>query len=465
MQSQIPIYQPPPLPQPQGLINSPGEVYRYYQDYFTNFLSSLTDYMQSVATLANTGSQGFGPDLTSANDVVVSAYQHRVTGTNTIQNLNFPPGLTASHVTLVSQNGFGLTTGGNIAIAKQLRPDQAIMMNYNPVSNMWFPISTIQDLADVPDNPALLRFAVAAIDAIGKALIDFTQTGHLGPTLANFFDASASWASLHAYAIPTFINDSNGNAQQLVVAGTSGNSVPTWSTTVGGVTTDGSAQWTMVGTASWRRLTGVNTGNQATDSSINNVSAVKILLGGLTVAASNGASEILIKGGASVAYLRMQSNDATPAEMRFENTSAVVKSKISGNSAGDLFIIPEVDNASFLQLGITIPSNKRWASIIGRSAGGVTLEGYSAATSVTLGSSLITLSGQRADVVIGGASVGDIVNTGNNAGDFYIRDFDSIRIRGDFAINATVGATLAAWKLRIEDNTGTLLGFIPLYTS
>jgi hypothetical protein len=43
----------------------------------------------------------------------------------------------------------------------------------------------------------------------------------------------------------TAIKDSNGNIQILTTYGTTGNVQPTWSTTIGATTTDGSAVWTM----------------------------------------------------------------------------------------------------------------------------------------------------------------------------------------------------------------------------
>jgi phage tail sheath protein FI len=55
-----------------------------------------------------------------------------------------------------------------------------------------------------------------------------------------------SWTASHAYTAGSLILDVNGNTQRCVTAGTSGTAAPTWSTVVGGSTTDGTVTWTLV---------------------------------------------------------------------------------------------------------------------------------------------------------------------------------------------------------------------------
>lgn len=55
-----------------------------------------------------------------------------------------------------------------------------------------------------------------------------------------------AWIASDAYALDTIILDSNYNLQQATVAGTSGATAPTWGTTVGSTTTDGTVTWTML---------------------------------------------------------------------------------------------------------------------------------------------------------------------------------------------------------------------------
>ena len=54
-----------------------------------------------------------------------------------------------------------------------------------------------------------------------------------------------SWTSTTAEAQGVLIVDANGNTQRCTVAGTTASSAPTWQTTLGATTTDGSATWTL----------------------------------------------------------------------------------------------------------------------------------------------------------------------------------------------------------------------------
>jgi hypothetical protein len=68
-------------------------------------------------------------------------------------------------------------------------------------------------------------------------------------------DAFAAWAAHHAYAVHNRILDSNGNIEVVTAVGTSGGTsgaaAPTWNTTAGGTTLDGTAPtqitWTNAG--------------------------------------------------------------------------------------------------------------------------------------------------------------------------------------------------------------------------
>jgi len=54
-----------------------------------------------------------------------------------------------------------------------------------------------------------------------------------------------NWAANTGYSVGQEVFDGDGNVQHCTTAGTSGSSAPTWSTTLGGATTDGSATWTL----------------------------------------------------------------------------------------------------------------------------------------------------------------------------------------------------------------------------
>ncbi|HEV2424317.1 MAG TPA: hypothetical protein VGZ29_05765 [Terriglobia bacterium] len=58
----------------------------------------------------------------------------------------------------------------------------------------------------------------------------------------------ATWTATHAYTAGQYVADATGNTvQKCTTAGTSGSSVPTFNTTVGGTTTDSAVTWTCVG--------------------------------------------------------------------------------------------------------------------------------------------------------------------------------------------------------------------------
>jgi hypothetical protein len=58
--------------------------------------------------------------------------------------------------------------------------------------------------------------------------------------------ANPNWQASHAYSVGNLIVDSNSNIQRCTTAGTSGGSAPSWSSTIGGTTTDAGAGWTCV---------------------------------------------------------------------------------------------------------------------------------------------------------------------------------------------------------------------------
>ena len=56
-----------------------------------------------------------------------------------------------------------------------------------------------------------------------------------------------SWQAGHAYTVRTEILDPNGNIQEVSTAGTSGASAPSWSTTIDALTNDGPVRWRNIG--------------------------------------------------------------------------------------------------------------------------------------------------------------------------------------------------------------------------
>jgi phage tail sheath protein FI len=79
---------------------------------------------------------------------------------------------------------------------------------------------------------------------VGTTIGDNTVTWKLIPTgTGSLFPA---WSSSQVFAVGAEILDSNGNLQRVTTAGTSGTTPPSWSTTIGGTTTDGTVTWTLV---------------------------------------------------------------------------------------------------------------------------------------------------------------------------------------------------------------------------
>lgn len=355
MQSFLFEWKPPPVPpEIQDKAPSPRKIYEFYREDRTRFQNSLIAYLHHVRELLNTGTQGFGPELTAANSITIQAYQHVVNGTGTIQYVRTVPNLPASHVTLISKDGFTLTTGGNISFGKNVKANQAVMLVWEPISKFWYPIVSVTDIGDLPNDPTGGHFSVSAIDINRRALIDFTQPGHIGQVLPQLYDYTATWQAGHAYSGTVYITDSNGNVQQLTTAGTSGGSPPTWNVTLGGSTTDGTAVWENVG--------------------------------------GSGAASIILQ---SAKYLLVETHQATPAELRFATAAGVTVSKFTkgATAATDLDLIPATDGVGTLSLGRT----NKWAAV-GIGAATADLSG-----NLTVGGKLTNYNGIA--TVAGGAPV------------------------------------------------------------
>ena len=103
-----------------------------------------------------------------------------------------------------------------------------------PQSNMWFQFQ---------DNSAFGGDLEA-----GKTLVDY-MNNRKDPRRAAYLCplSDGSWVKATAYAVDDQVGDPNSNLQQVTTAGTSGATQPTWNTTVGGTTTDGTVTWTNEG--------------------------------------------------------------------------------------------------------------------------------------------------------------------------------------------------------------------------
>ena len=90
---------------------------------------------------------------------------------------------------------------------------------------------------------ATLTALVATLNGASTALgTNFQKVFYTGP-------AAAGWANGHAYARGDQIQDSNGNQQKCVVAGTTGGTAPAWATVYGATTADNTVTWQLTALA------------------------------------------------------------------------------------------------------------------------------------------------------------------------------------------------------------------------
>jgi hypothetical protein len=139
-------------------------------------------------------------------------------------------------------------------------------------------------------------------------------TGTTGPLAPNFnatfggitVDGSAVWQNAGKPSLPwlastvfqieSLILDKNGNFQLVTVGpGTSGATVPTWNTTVGGTTADGSLTWTNIGTGTQLATAGFGYAYSwhALDGSNSNASPITYVIGGVL---GSGTIQIEVSG-------------------------------------------------------------------------------------------------------------------------------------------------------------------------
>ncbi|HUY12401.1 MAG TPA: hypothetical protein VMX16_02070 [Terriglobia bacterium] len=119
----------------------------------------------------------------------------------------------------------------------QQKPPDALIQQY------------IDDAAGDIDASLLRRFAET---------IQQNSSGSFSGFLSGLLVASNIWQPDTSYGPAVLALDSNGNPQLAFVAGTSGTTVPTWSTVSGGYTTDGSVTWQNVSNDASRILEKIN---------------------------------------------------------------------------------------------------------------------------------------------------------------------------------------------------------------
>jgi hypothetical protein len=141
---------------------------------------------------------------------------------------------------------FGLPDPHQYLVPSGSAPAAGVEKVYGSSSDLW---GTTWTPTDINDSTFGIEIqANQSSTATTTAGITYVQGNPLTPiTFTVYFIAGASDISGTVYA--KVIVDSNNNLQRVKTAGTSGGSAPTWSSTIGGTTTDGGITWECLGTA------------------------------------------------------------------------------------------------------------------------------------------------------------------------------------------------------------------------
>lgn len=110
--------------------------------------------------------------------------------------------------------------------------------------------NTIGPAGGVASGSVLFNYALAATDYAANPLT-VQELGLFANSAAVILPALvggtfSAWASSHAYSVGNMIIDGNGNTQRCTTAGTSSGAAPTWSSAMGGTTSDNTVVWTLV---------------------------------------------------------------------------------------------------------------------------------------------------------------------------------------------------------------------------
>jgi hypothetical protein len=155
---------------------------------------------------------------------------------------NLLGGTTSGQYATVMGYGSGNTTPASTDTALGATPTY-----YNALGTV-----TIGPSGGVSAGSVQFAYSLGSTDYAANPLT-IQELGLFGNTGSSSFPAAvgtanANWATSTAYSVGNLIVDSNGNIQRCTTAGTSGSgSHPTWSTTIGGTTSDNSPLvWTLV---------------------------------------------------------------------------------------------------------------------------------------------------------------------------------------------------------------------------
>lgn len=214
-------------------------------------------------------------------------------------------------------------------------------------------------------------------------------TGALTPSLGPAFNAN--WAANTFYSIASVIIDTNGNLQQVTTPGKSSSGAPTWATSVGSTTTDGTVTWTMVQTAAqlvWQPNFAYKT-PVALTSVASPVAGSAVYTGIITGGASNAYAGLsfLVTGFADIANNGIFTCTAsTSTTLTLSNASAIAQNALSVATACQWISIQYViGNAAGTNCLFKLTPSSQPAL-----SGNVSAYLYSAPTSGPVGSFILT---------------------------------------------------------------------------
>lgn len=164
-----------------------------------------------------------------------------------------------------------------------------------------------------------------------------------------------AWGANTFYSLAGVIIDTNGNLQQVTVAGKSGTSNPTWATSVGNSTTDGTVKWIMIQTAAsliWAAHHAYTPQTTLTLASVANASAGHtVYTGAITGGASNAfaGSTFVISGFTNAAnngtYLCSASSTTT---LTLVNTAGVAETLTAKAFTSGAYIVGNASGTNCL---------------------------------------------------------------------------------------------------------------------
>jgi hypothetical protein len=137
MNRTLPPFAPPSRP------GQPEPDFKQYwakqEKWLDNYQKYIFEYMQQMVDLANSGAQGFAlTNIPAAAVISIGAYTTIITGTATITKIKTSPDF-SGQIHLIAQDGFDTAPGINISKAVTVAAGDSVLLDYNPVTRLWYP--------------------------------------------------------------------------------------------------------------------------------------------------------------------------------------------------------------------------------------------------------------------------------------------------------------------------------------